>query len=224
MEIVLNVVLFLMCSAAFSLETRLLLIRHGETDWNLDGRMQGHTDTELNAKGILQAQEIAVKLLQSHPDIGVIYSSHLSRACQTAYETAKMFHKPIYQKQSLGEFDVGEARGKTEAEIVAQYGRNDVLVEKYPYNRERWNYSLVPGQEVINDRIQRIRQALVDISWAHPGGKVAVFTHRGCLRALIADMEDLDDAENIFVPNCAVLEVLYDSENREKPFQMIRMG
>lgn len=223
MCILLSFIFALMCSSVFAFETNLLLIRHGETDWNAETRMQGLTDTSLNEKGVLQAKETAIKLLKNHPDIGVIYSSHLKRAYFTACETAFLFSLPVYKNFSLREFDVGEARGKTKAEILALYGPEDILIEKYPDKKERWNYSLVPGQEVLNDRIQRIRRVLTEISQKHPSEKIAVFTHQGSLIALIADLKDIDRLNTIYVPNCAILQVIYDSENVENPFRIVSL-
>jgi len=116
---------------------------------------------------------------------------------------------------------VGEARGKTEAEIVELYGSEEVLIKRYPDHRERWNHSLIPGQELINDRIRRVRAALIEIAKEHPHEKVAVFTHRGCLRAFIADVGDISEVDSIHIPNCAAIEVIYHSESQNKPFEIL---
>ncbi len=107
MKSILSSIFILICSTAYSFETKLLLIRHGETDWNVETRMQGHKDTSLNEKGLLQAKETAVRLYQNHADISAIYSSDLARAYSTALETATLFCLPITKNFFLREFNIG---------------------------------------------------------------------------------------------------------------------
>ena len=108
MKTILSSIFVFICSTTYSFETKLLLIRHGETDWNVETRMQGHKDTSLNEKGVLQAKETAGRLLKNHADVSAIYSSDLARAYSTASETARLFKLPICKNISLREFNVGE--------------------------------------------------------------------------------------------------------------------
>src|ERR1044071_3382976 len=86
--------LFSMHIPTFSEETILILIRHGQTDWNAENRVQGQANSPLNELGRLQAKELSEKLVFEHSDISAVYSSDLDRAYDTAKETADRFNLP----------------------------------------------------------------------------------------------------------------------------------
>jgi broad specificity phosphatase PhoE len=86
--------------------TCLLLIRHGETDWNIEGRWQGQADVPLNQRGRQQAIDIARSLC--HSDIHAIYSSDLQRAWHTAQVLARLKKLPIQPDTRLREIHQGE--------------------------------------------------------------------------------------------------------------------
>ncbi len=104
---------------------KLLLTRHGQTDWNVEGKIQGETDTELNETGIKQAEDIREKLFNQKIDI--IISSPLKRAKKTAEIVARGRDIPIIIDESISERYFGEFEGKTR--------------EEFDFN-EIWNYKL----------------------------------------------------------------------------------
>lgn len=85
----------------------LFLFRHGETDWNREGRLQGHTDTPLNATGLTQAQALAESLRPHRLD--AVVSSDLKRAQTTAQIVAEALRVPLFTEAGLRETDVGAA-------------------------------------------------------------------------------------------------------------------
>jgi len=85
---------------------QIVLVRHGATDWNLQGRCQGATDRELNAAGIRQAEEIAAALFKE--SVHAIYSSNLKRARQTAEAIAQPHNLPVVIEDDIRELDHGE--------------------------------------------------------------------------------------------------------------------
>jgi broad specificity phosphatase PhoE len=119
-----------MSSFLFSEDTILLLIRHGQTDWNKEKRTNGQTDTSLNEIGILQAKDLSFKLQQEHPDITQIYSSDLIRAYSTAEETAKLFALAINKDARLKEMKYGEAEGQIKSEHVKEYSKQEFYILK----------------------------------------------------------------------------------------------
>ncbi|WP_198661612.1 histidine phosphatase family protein [Lewinella sp. IMCC34183] len=96
--------------------TRIGFVRHGITDWNLDKRVQGHTDIPLNEKGKLQAKALAGRL--TNEDWDLIYSSDLSRAKETAGTIAEAKGVPVKLDHRLREMDCGAVEGTTAAERV----------------------------------------------------------------------------------------------------------
>jgi broad specificity phosphatase PhoE len=223
-KILLLIVIFFIHSPLFSKEVSILLIRHGETDWNVEKKVQGQTDIPLNSTGETQAKTIGEKLKREHADIKAIYSSDLSRAYFTAYETAERLNLPIEIRCSLREINTGTSEGMKTAEKIALYKEKfNELNIKYPNKRDRWNYSPIPGEETINELISRIKGELIRISQASSNNeKVVVFSHGKAIKAFIADIEDKNMEEIDQIPNGKIIKVLYNSENCLHPFQLIQ--
>jgi 2,3-bisphosphoglycerate-dependent phosphoglycerate mutase len=140
--------------------TTILLARHGETDWNREGRFQGHADPPLNEAGRKQAERLAEALEDERPD--AVYASDLRRAFETAEIVAERLGLPVGREKGLREIDVGSWQGLTREQI----DRRDWDGETYEQHRER-----VVG-------------ALRQIGAKHPRGRVVVVAHGGCLRRI----------------------------------------
>src|SRR4051812_42061109 len=107
--------------------TTFYLIRHGETDWNVGGRWQGHTDVPLNEAGRAQARRLAERLRAGGGRFDAIYSSDLERAWETAQIVGGALGCPLRPIVELREIDVGAWAGLTRAEVVA---RTPELIER----------------------------------------------------------------------------------------------
>jgi broad specificity phosphatase PhoE len=138
--------------------TTLLLVRHGETDWNAEGRLQGHTDRPLSDYGRRQARELAEELAGEPLD--AIYASDLARAHATAEIVGERVGLPVTLEPDLREKDWGTWEGLTPAE------------------RDRVDFA----GESTEAHQKRILHALERIAEAHPGGRVLVVTHGGSMR------------------------------------------
>lgn len=139
--------------------TTLLLVRHGETDWNADGRLQGHTDRPLNEYGRRQAQQLAEEL--DGEELEAIYSSDLARARETAEIVGQRLGLPTVLDPDLREKDWGTWEGLTAVE------------------RDRVEFV----GESTEAHQERMLRALRRISQRHPGGgRVLVVTHGGSMR------------------------------------------
>jgi broad specificity phosphatase PhoE len=152
--------------------TTLLLARHGETDWNRDGRFQGHADPPLNARGREQARALA-ELVAAEP-LEAIYSSDLRRAYETARVVAAIRGLDVVVDPQLRERDVGHWSGLTRAEIE----------ERFPEELRLWHEGAVACGESREELADRVLAAARRIAAAHVGGQVLVVTHGGALRML----------------------------------------
>lgn len=154
--------------------TNLCLIRHGETDWNAELRVQGHIDIPLNAKGRAQAHAVANALRSQRFDR--LYSSDLLRALQTAELTADVLGLPIYRSTALRERHYGDLEGMTKTDFAARYPED--LARMLRRDPEH----VIPGaKESLRGFAARAVSALNEIAKRHPGESVLVFTHGGVL-------------------------------------------
>ncbi|WP_374515987.1 histidine phosphatase family protein [Niveibacterium sp.] len=153
---------------------RLCLIRHGETDWNVARRIQGHTDIPLNHTGLEQARLLAQSLADEQFD--AIYSSDLGRARQTAEAVAHRLHQTVRLDPLLRERHYGEFQALTYDEARARFP------DAYAHFEARMPDADFPGGgESLNVFLARVRGALNRIADAHPGSSVLVATHGGVL-------------------------------------------
>lgn len=138
--------------------TELLLVRHGETDWNAAGRLQGHTDRPLSDYGREQARRLADELAGEALD--AIYASDLTRARETAEIVAERLRLPVALDPDLREKDWGNWEGLT--------------------STERFGVELVG--ESTEQHQRRMLRALGRIAAKYPYGRVLVVTHGGSMR------------------------------------------
>jgi broad specificity phosphatase PhoE len=143
--------------------TRILLIRHGETDWNRIHRFQGRSDVPLNQKGREQARALAVVL--RHEPITAIYSSPLGRAIETA-RLIKMFHfsTPFFEEEALVEMDLGDFDGMEAKRWAAQFQDFRKAWQENPESVK------MPGGESLKDVQTRAIDALERITNIYPPG------------------------------------------------------
>ena len=149
---------------------QIILVRHGATDWNLQGRCQGSSDRNLSDVGIRQAEQIAERL--SDQGVGAVYSSGLQRARQTAERISRPHNLPVLIDDTVRELDHGELEGLTFNEIKSAYG--DFLV--------RWRSEpaeiCVPGGEKLADVAERAWNGLNQIVRRHAEAeRIVIVSH-----------------------------------------------
>ncbi len=155
----------------------LFLFRHGETDWNREGRLQGHTDTPLNATGLAQAEALAGRLRPHRLD--AVLSSDLSRALTTGRIVAEALGLPLASDPGLRETNVGAAEGLIWADAKARFGAELT---------ERWysdNDAAFPGGETGLATLTRGLAALRRFASAHPYRRIGVSSHGAMVRQLL---------------------------------------
>lgn len=175
--------------------TTILLARHGETDWNRDGRWQGWADPPLNDTGRTQARALAEQLRATPFD--AVYSSDLRRARETAEIVAAPHAVPVVADPGLREIDIGSWSGLTRAEID----------ERFPAGER-------PDGETRDRHTARVLEAVERIARENPGRRILLVTHGGTMRALHGHVTD-----EPFHPiaNCGVLELHFRDDRLSGP-------
>jgi alpha-ribazole phosphatase len=183
--------------------TTLLLIRHGQTDWNLEGRYTGQSDVPLNETGREQARALAALLEAESVPPDAIYASDLERARETAAIVAARFGLPVHSDGRLREVNQGEWEGMYFPDIVARYAQEFAEREVDPLN------VAPPGGETVGQVQARVRAAVADIAARHPTQRVAIVAH-GMVLALIrlqAYGYSIEQVWDLVPPNAEVEEV-----------------
>jgi broad specificity phosphatase PhoE len=183
---------------------QIFLVRHGATDWNLQGRCQGATDLALNETGIRQAEEIA-SVLTDEPIHG-IYSSDLKRARQTAHVIGLKHRVPVQIEHDVRELDHGELEGLTFAEIKANY--SDFI---HKWRTEPADVQ-VPGGERLADVAQRAWNGLNRIIQGHTADEtIAVVSHNFPILSIICRLTGtpLNRYRTFHVDPCGVTRLNY---------------
>jgi len=161
----------------------LYLIRHGETDWNIERRCQGFSDSELNGTGRRQAEAIARTL--SNTKLEAIYASDLKRAYETARIVAKYHDVAVRTDEGFREIHQGDFEGLTLTELVANH--SDFL--------ERWFREpadlRVPGGESMREVQNRAWAALEKVIERHSDGNVVVVGHNLCNVTLLCRLMNM---------------------------------
>lgn len=159
------------------LVTELVVVRHGETLWNAQGRLQGHIDGKLSPLGHRQAQAIAERL--GREAFHALYSSDLGRAVQTATCIASRLGLPLNTDQRLRERCLGIFQSLTWAQVQQRYP-----VEYARFVAGRPDYE-IPDGESSRQVHDRVVAAMKDIITRHAGQRVAIVTHGGVLHRLL---------------------------------------
>jgi len=197
---------------------RLVLLRHGESDWNRENRFTGWTDVDLSAKGIEEARAAGRGLAAAGLRFDLAFTSMLKRAIRTLWITLEELDQmwlPVEKSWRLNERHYGNLQGLNKAEMAAKFGEEKVLVWRRSYDvpppplqpgderdasRERRYQSLAPGEvpmsECLKDTVARVvpywQERIAPRVAA--GERVLVSAHGNSLRALIKYFDAMSDA------------------------------
>ena len=164
---------------------RLLLARHGETDWNAAGRIQGRTDTSLNSRGRAQAETLAARLRQAGEHIDALYSSPQRRALETARIAGRALGLEPAIIENLREVSFGDWEGHSWEEIARLWPR-----EYTAYLADRLHVP-PPGGESFAHLLGRVYPALAGIAAAGEGTALVV-CHSAVIKAVRCHMDGTD--------------------------------
>ncbi|MCS5643466.1 MAG: histidine phosphatase family protein [Dehalococcoidia bacterium] len=175
--------------------TRLIMIRHGETNWNVETRKQGRNDQPLNAKGEMQAKLVA-EYVKSKYQIKHVWTSPLKRCS----DTAQLFNLPVSTSDLLVEIDYGEWEGMLQSEIDRKYPIQD---HRNPIWRE------APGGEQKSNLPIRGRKWIQESMINDEQGDVVLVGHGGSMKGLLVALLELPDyaMDSFQIDNCSVTTV-----------------
>jgi probable phosphoglycerate mutase len=186
--------------------TRFCLVRHGETNWNVERRLQGHTDVDLNQRGVAQAMQMAKAIKGIDLQFDVLYTSDLLRAAKTAGAIESVFNTKAIVNESLRERHLGVLQGL----------RTDEAPQREP---ELWKSHItrdihqdLRGGESIANFAQRINTALEQIRQQHIGKTILLVSHGGVLDMMyrLASNQALDADRAVSVPNASLNWISHD--------------
>jgi probable phosphoglycerate mutase len=150
--------------------TQIILVRHGQTEWNRNERFRGRADVPLNDTGLAQAEATGRRVAAKWRPVAV-YTSPLSRAVKTAEAIARQFDLPVQVNEGLVDIDYGDWQGLTPEEARQQC----------PHEVENWYHqpdrARIPGGETLADLRLRAMQTLRDLASRHPGQTIVLVGH-----------------------------------------------
>ena len=187
--------------------TRIIAVRHGETAWNVDARIQGQLDVGLNDTGRWQARRVGEAL--AGEDISAVYTSDLGRAHQTAQSIGDVTGVPVVPDEGLRERSFGIFEGKTFTEIEATW----------PDHAHNWRKRIPEweppeGGESLLQLRERVTRTLHALASRHPGQQIVVVAHGGVLDALyrVATGQEVNAPRTWELPNGAINRLLWTPE------------
>jgi broad specificity phosphatase PhoE len=186
-------------------DLRLVLVRHGVTDWNREGRFQGHRDPGLSESGKHEADLTAARLVSDGRLLpSRVVSSSLGRALATAAPIASALGADVEPDDRLIEIGQGDWEGRTHAELEA------VDSERYHAWRRATGIRQPPGGEPIEAATARVRGFLEELASTDGDGTVCLVSHGGTLRILAHLLLELSDVHALEVDNASITVIAGD--------------
>lgn len=188
--------------------TRILAIRHGETAWNVDTRLQGHLDIPLNETGLLQAKHLARALADSEA-MDAVYASDLSRALTTAQAIAEVTGQTVTTHMGLRERHFGAFQGRTYHEI-----ETELPDHAWHWRKRTPDWTPPGGGESLVALRERVVATVNDIAARHAGQNIVLVAHGGVLDILYraATRLELQAPRTWQLTNTAVNRLLWTPE------------
>jgi 2,3-bisphosphoglycerate-dependent phosphoglycerate mutase len=227
---------------------KLVLIRHGESTWNLENRFTGWTDVPLTPTGVAQAQQAGRLLKEAGYEFDIAYTSVLKRAIWTLWHTLDQMDRtwlPVVKDWRLNERHYGGLQGLNKADMAAQYGDAQVLVWRRSYDTpppplepgdersergDRRYAQLAPAQipltECLKDTVARVLPCWDEVlaPAIRSGQRVVVAAHGNSIRAMVKMLDGISDADivNLNIPNGIPL--VYELDAALKPIKSYYLG
>jgi phosphoserine phosphatase len=181
--------------------TRILLVRHGQTEWNLPNveRYRGRVDVPLNEEGVRQAEATGRRIAAEWP-VAAVYSSPLTRALRTAQEIARHFKLEVQPHNGLIDINLGQWQGLTVNEVRQQWP------DVYDAWRSAPHTARIPDGETLAQLRARGADAIRDIVARHPGQTIAAVAHTAINHSILLAMLGLGDDRfwRLGQDNCAI--------------------
>ena len=184
--------------------TRIIAVRHGETSWNVDSRIQGQLDIGLNDQGQWQARRVG-QALAGEP-VAAIYSSDLQRAWHTAEHIARAAGLDVAPVPELRERCFGRFEGRTFKEIEESWPD-----EAHAWRKRHPDWAPPDGGETLLQLRERVQRAVCELAQRHPGELIVIVAHGGVLDALyrVATGQEVNSPRTWELPNGAINRLLW---------------
>ena len=186
---------------------RLIIVRHGESEWNCIGRYQGHRDAPLSLLGLRQAEALANRL--RHEPIDLIFTSPLQRAAKTAEAIAR-FHPsvPFEYASAIMEINHGDWEGLLTEEVIARYGDGLREWRAHPTRVQ------MPNGESFSNILKRVLDFKEHLQKQHSERNILISTHDVVVKILVADAlgMNMDRINRIWVTNASISVIEYDED------------
>ena len=227
---------------------KLVLMRHGESQWNLENRFTGWMDVDLTPNGLIEARKAGQLLKDAGLSFDIAYTSMLKRAIRTLWtvlDELDQMYLPVVHHWRLNERHYGALQGLNKAETAAQYGDAQVLIwrrayaiapnplpdndPRLPHNDPRYakvSRSDLPNTECLKDTVERVvpfwKESIAPAIKA--GKQVVVAAHGNSLRALIKHLDNVDEDAivNLNIPTARPL--VYELDENLKPIKHYYLG
>lgn len=181
----------------------IYIVRHGETVWNIEGKLQGQKDSALTEKGIEQAREVAMRFKNVHFD--AIFSSDLLRAKRTAEIIALDRKIAVETRELIRERNFGNYEGRLYQELDEK-----ISLMKDLNTKQRFSFKIHPevesDEEIANRFVTFLREAAV----AYEGKTILIVSHGGTMRALLIKLGFSGEWPNNFIENTGYIKILSD--------------
>ncbi len=226
----------------------LVLVRHGQSEWNLDNRFTGWTDVDLSEQGEQEARDAAALMLEARLSFDVCYTSLLKRAIRTldiVLEHMDLLWLPVYKSWRLNERHYGGLQGLNKSETAEKYGKEQVFLWRRSYDvppppltrddirfpgHDRRYASLhaadIPCAESLKNTVDRVLPYWLEaiVPTIRAGQRVLIAAHGNSLRALVKHLDGLDEktVSELNIPTGIPL--VYELDNELKPLQRRYLG
>jgi len=230
--------------------TRLVLIRHGESTWNLENRFTGWTDVELTATGVAQAQQAGRLLREAGIDFDTVYTSVLKRAIWTAWHCMEGMQRtwlPVLKDWRLNERHYGALQGLNKAETAKKFGDEQVMLWRRSYDvpppalesnderrvaeRDDPRYAKlaptqVPLTECLKDTVDRVLPLWYSTlaPAISQGQRLCIVAHGNSIRALVKHLNGISDADIVGVNIPNGMPLVYELDASLKPISKHYLG
>jgi 2,3-bisphosphoglycerate-dependent phosphoglycerate mutase len=195
---------------------KLVLLRHGQSTWNLENRFTGWVDVPLTEQGEREAREAGEKIKAAGISLDLVFTSVLKRAIDTTticLEAAGMTHLPIEKDQALNERHYGDLQGLNKAETALQYGDAQVKLWRRSYDVQP------PNGESLKDTAARTLPYYYDriVPEIKAGKNILISAHGNSLRAIVMKLDNLNEQEilELNIPNG--VPIVYDMDENANP-------
>src|SRR5256884_1225328 len=224
---------------------KVVLLRHGESVWNMENRFSGWTDVDLTQRGVEEAKRAGETLKEAGFAFDCAYTSVLKRAIKTlwlALETMDLMWIPVHHSWRLNERHYGALQGLNKAEMAAKFGEQQVLVwrrsydtpppalavddKRYEAKDPRYAGVSVPRTECLKDTVARVipywNSAIAPAIRA--GRRVLVAAHGNSLRALVKHLDGIGDAEIVGLNIPTGIPLVYELDDSLRPSKHYYLG